>query len=149
MDAYWARRRTSATRTCCAALAGELGLPADDVDEVLDGDRYRDRVEASTPAGGVARAQRGVPAFVLDRRLLVLGAQPEEVFEQAFERLRGGRLSTASSTSCDDGFGWHATSARSGAPRMRSPRTDACWLIDPMEARASRSGSAGSASRPA
>jgi predicted DsbA family dithiol-disulfide isomerase len=29
----------------------------------------------------------GVPAFVLDRRLLVLGAQPEEVFEQAFDRL--------------------------------------------------------------
>jgi predicted DsbA family dithiol-disulfide isomerase len=28
-----------------------------------------------------------VPAFVLDRRLLVLGAQPDEVFEQAFEQL--------------------------------------------------------------
>jgi predicted DsbA family dithiol-disulfide isomerase len=29
-----------------------------------------------------------VPAFVLDRRLLVLGAQPRELFEQAFEQLR-------------------------------------------------------------
>jgi predicted DsbA family dithiol-disulfide isomerase len=29
-----------------------------------------------------------VPGFLLDRRLLVLGAQPRDVFEQAFERLR-------------------------------------------------------------
>ena len=29
----------------------------------------------------------GVPAWLLDRRLLVLGAQPEEVFEQAFAQL--------------------------------------------------------------
>jgi predicted DsbA family dithiol-disulfide isomerase len=28
-----------------------------------------------------------VPAFVLDQRLLVLGAQPEDVFEQAFAQL--------------------------------------------------------------
>jgi len=29
----------------------------------------------------------GIPAFLLDRRLLVLGAQPFEVFEQAFAQL--------------------------------------------------------------
>jgi predicted DsbA family dithiol-disulfide isomerase len=28
-----------------------------------------------------------VPAFLLDRRLLVLGAQPEEAFEQAVAQL--------------------------------------------------------------
>jgi predicted DsbA family dithiol-disulfide isomerase len=28
-----------------------------------------------------------VPGFLLDRRLLVLGAQPQELFEQAFEQL--------------------------------------------------------------
>ena len=33
----------------------------------------------------------GVPAFLLDGRLLVLGAQPEEVFERAFEQLDGQR----------------------------------------------------------
>ena len=31
-----------------------------------------------------------IPAFVLDRRLLVLGAQPEQVFEQAVAQLRDG-----------------------------------------------------------
>jgi predicted DsbA family dithiol-disulfide isomerase len=29
----------------------------------------------------------GVPGFLLDRRLLVLGAQPQEVFERAFQQL--------------------------------------------------------------
>ena len=29
----------------------------------------------------------GVPGFLLDRRLLVLGAQPREVFERAFSQL--------------------------------------------------------------
>jgi predicted DsbA family dithiol-disulfide isomerase len=29
----------------------------------------------------------GVPGFLLDRRMLVLGAQPRELFEQAFEQL--------------------------------------------------------------
>ena len=31
----------------------------------------------------------GVPGFLLDRRLLVLGAQPRNVFEHALERLAG------------------------------------------------------------
>ena len=30
-----------------------------------------------------------IPAFVLDNRLLVLGAQPEEAFEQAVAQLEG------------------------------------------------------------
>ena len=86
MDAYWARRRTSATRTCCARLAGELGLPADEVEEVLGGDRYRDRIVDSTRQAASIGAN-AVPAFLLDRRLLVLGAQPNEVFEHAFAQL--------------------------------------------------------------
>ena len=67
-------------------LARELELPDDDVEEVLDGDRYRDRVEDSTRQAASIGAN-AVPAFLLDRRLLVLGAQPNEVFEQAFAQL--------------------------------------------------------------
>ena len=41
--------------------------------------------------GSTAQAQSlgitGIPAFLLDRRLLVLGAQPREVFEQALAQL--------------------------------------------------------------
>ena len=76
------RRCRSVLRT----LAVELGLPADEVDDVLASDRYRDRVVDSTRQA-VGVGANAVPAFVLDQRLLVLGAQPEAVFEQAFAQL--------------------------------------------------------------
>jgi predicted DsbA family dithiol-disulfide isomerase len=85
MDAYWAEARNIGDPDELRALAVEAGLDATDVDDVLAGDAYRDHVLAWT-----AQAQSigitGIPAFLLDRRLLVLGAQPHEVFERAWER---------------------------------------------------------------
>jgi predicted DsbA family dithiol-disulfide isomerase len=86
MDAYWLESRDIGDGAELRVLAADAGLPADEVEDVLTGDRYLDVVEAFT-ARAVSIGVTGVPAFVLDRRLLVLGAQPEEVFEQAFERL--------------------------------------------------------------
>jgi predicted DsbA family dithiol-disulfide isomerase len=86
MDAYWTEGRNIGDPDDLRALAVDAGLDAAEVDEVLAGDAYRDRVLGST-----AQAQSigitGIPAFLLDRRLLVLGAQPQEVFEQAVDRL--------------------------------------------------------------
>ena len=56
------------------------------MDEVLAGDAYADRVQAST-AEAQSVGITGIPAFALDGRLLILGAQPREVFEQAFAQL--------------------------------------------------------------
>jgi predicted DsbA family dithiol-disulfide isomerase len=53
---------------------------------VLGGDRYRDRIDDSTSQAASIGAN-AVPAFLLDGRLLVLGAQPESAFEQAFAQL--------------------------------------------------------------
>ena len=86
MDAYWAESRDIGDQDELRLLAAEAGLPAEEVDVVLAGDRYLDVVEAST-AQAFSIGARAVPAFVLDRRLLVLGAQPEGVFEQAFDQL--------------------------------------------------------------
>lgn len=86
MDAYWAESRDVGDRDELRALAAQVGLDADEVTVVLAGDRYGDVVDAST-ANAVSLGVTGVPAFVLDRRLLVLGAQPEEVFEQAYAQL--------------------------------------------------------------
>jgi predicted DsbA family dithiol-disulfide isomerase len=86
MNAYWAEGGNIGDRDVLQMLAVEAGLDAGEVDEVLADDRYGERVQASTgQAAGIGAT--GVPAWVLDGRLLVLGAQPREVFDQAFARL--------------------------------------------------------------
>jgi predicted DsbA family dithiol-disulfide isomerase len=82
MDAYWAEARDIGDPEVLRGLAAEIGLPAEEVDEVLGGDRYHELVRESTRQA-VSIGANAVPAFLLDRRLLVLGAQPEAVFEQA------------------------------------------------------------------
>jgi predicted DsbA family dithiol-disulfide isomerase len=85
MDAYWTEAQDIGEHDVLRTLAGELGLPADEVEDVLESERYRERVEGSTRQA-VSIGANAVPAFLLERRLLVLGAQPEAVFEQAFAR---------------------------------------------------------------
>jgi predicted DsbA family dithiol-disulfide isomerase len=87
MDAYWAEARNIGDHGELRSLVVEAGLDADEVDRVLaDEEEYLPRVLASTQ-----QAQQmginGIPAFLLDSKLLVLGAQPREVFESAFEQL--------------------------------------------------------------
>ena len=86
MDAYWRDGVDIGDRNELTHLLHDL--PADDVERVLASDEYRDRVHAST-----AQAQsvgiNGIPAWLIDGRLLVPGAQPREVFERAFEQLSG------------------------------------------------------------
>ena len=86
MDAYWNDAEDIGDHDVLRRLAAELELPAAEVEDVLAGERYRDRVEGSTRQA-VSIGANAVPAFLLDRRLLVLGAQPEPVFEQAFAQL--------------------------------------------------------------
>ena len=86
MDAYWAEARNIGDPDELRALAVEAGLDAGEVDDVLAGDAYRDSVVGLTQQA-VSIGITGVPGFLLDRRLLVLGAQPREVFERAFEQL--------------------------------------------------------------
>jgi predicted DsbA family dithiol-disulfide isomerase len=86
MDAYWSDAQDIGDLDVLRRLASELELPTDDVEEVLTTDRYRDQIVESTRQAASVGAN-AVPAFVLDRRLLVLGAQPPAVFEQAFAQL--------------------------------------------------------------
>ncbi len=86
MDAYWAEAKDIGDVAVLRTLATELELPQADVDRIFAEDLYADRIAAST-RDAVSIGANAVPAFVLDRRLLVLGAQPEDVFEQAFAHL--------------------------------------------------------------
>jgi predicted DsbA family dithiol-disulfide isomerase len=84
MDAYWAEGRNIGDPDELRALAAESGL--DDIEPALADDAFVDRIAAST-SEAQSIGINGIPAFLLDGRLLVLGAQPEEVFERAFAQL--------------------------------------------------------------
>jgi predicted DsbA family dithiol-disulfide isomerase len=87
MNALWAEAEDVSQDDVLRRLATDVGLDPGEVDEVLASEAYWDRVRASTQQA-VSFGATAVPAFVLDRRLLVLGAQPDEVFEHAVAQLR-------------------------------------------------------------
>ena len=87
MDAYWSEATNLGDPDELRRLAGDVGLDAAEVERVIaDPSAFLDVVEGST-----RQAQsigiNAIPAFLLDRRLIVLGAQPVEVFRQAFDQL--------------------------------------------------------------
>jgi predicted DsbA family dithiol-disulfide isomerase len=84
MDAYWRDAVDLGDRDELRRLLHDL--PADDVERVLTTDEYAGRVRASTNEA-VSVGVTGVPAWVIDGKLLVPGAQPREVFERVFEQL--------------------------------------------------------------
>jgi predicted DsbA family dithiol-disulfide isomerase len=93
MKAYWEEARNIGDPDELRALAGQVGLDAAEVEDVLASDAYGDRIERST-RDAHSIGVTGVPGFLLDRRLLVLGAHPRPVFEQAFARLEAAEQST-------------------------------------------------------
>jgi predicted DsbA family dithiol-disulfide isomerase len=86
MDAYWDEGADIGDPGMLRMLAVEAGLDGKEVDDVLAGDSYAERVRAST-SEAQSVGVNGIPAFALDGRFLVLGAQPREVFERAYAQL--------------------------------------------------------------
>lgn len=87
MQAYWEEGRDIGDPGELRALAAEAGLEEEEeIEAAMEGDGYHERVLHST-ARAHAIGVTGVPAFLLAQRLLVQGAQPRELFEQAVERL--------------------------------------------------------------
>jgi predicted DsbA family dithiol-disulfide isomerase len=84
MEAYWRDGVDIGDPHELRRLAHDL--PPDDVERVLTTDDYRDRVHAST-AQAQSVGVNGIPAWVIDGKLLVPGAQPREIFERAFAQL--------------------------------------------------------------
>ena len=66
-------------------LATETGLPAAEVEAVLDGDAYADEVRADEHQAA-RYGINGVPFFVADGKYAVSGAQPPEVLVQLLQR---------------------------------------------------------------
>ncbi len=84
MLAYWEEALDIGDADVLSRLATELGLEG--ADEAILGERYRPEVAQAT-AQAHAVGIDAIPAFLLDRRLIVLGAQSDETFGQAFAQL--------------------------------------------------------------
>jgi predicted DsbA family dithiol-disulfide isomerase len=86
MDAYWAEGQNIGDEGSLLSLAAEAGLDRAEAAAALADGRYRDRITASTREANLLGIN-AIPSFVLDERLLLVGAYPHEVFERAFDEL--------------------------------------------------------------
>jgi predicted DsbA family dithiol-disulfide isomerase len=85
MDAYHVQGEPIGDTATLERLAVESGLPAEEVSELLGGDRFAAEVreeERTASSFGIG----GVPFFVVDRALGVSGAQSSETFAEMLER---------------------------------------------------------------
>jgi predicted DsbA family dithiol-disulfide isomerase len=86
MSAHWAEGRDISDPDVLAAEGEAVGLDPDEARDVARTHRYQDRIEAST-AAVFEMGAGGVPAFVVDDRVLIPGAQPHEFFTMVMEKL--------------------------------------------------------------
>lgn len=85
-DAYWARGRDIGDERVLLEEGTAVGLDEGEIAEALRDERHLTRIEAQTRAA-LELGAGGVPAWLIDHRLLVPGAQPHEVFARVLERL--------------------------------------------------------------
>jgi predicted DsbA family dithiol-disulfide isomerase len=85
-DAYWARARDIGDQRVLVEEGVSVGLEEREIIDALGDARYLDQIEAQTRAA-IELGVNGVPAWLVDRRLLVPGAQPHELFARVLERL--------------------------------------------------------------
>jgi predicted DsbA family dithiol-disulfide isomerase len=85
-DAYWARGRDLGDEAVLLEEGTDVGLPEHEIRAALREPGYLQRIAQQTVAAtelGVG----GVPAWVIDQRMLVPGAQPHDVFDRALMQL--------------------------------------------------------------
>ena len=86
LAAYHGAGRNPGSREVLLDAAAQAGLDTARAAQVIDGGEYADEVRAAEQQWQRAGI-RSVPAVVIDRRHLIEGAQPPEVFERALRQL--------------------------------------------------------------
>jgi predicted DsbA family dithiol-disulfide isomerase len=85
LEAYFSRGRLISDPDTLREAAEAAGLPEDEVEELLAGDRFAEAVRADEQAArdlGIG----GVPTFIVDRKVGVTGAQPSELLLEMLRR---------------------------------------------------------------
>jgi predicted DsbA family dithiol-disulfide isomerase len=89
MSAFFEQGRDIGERDVLIEVAGEVGMRGRDVRKAIGSDQLRQAVvarEAQVRSSGLNTA----PGFLLNRRLLLVGAQPTEAIVNAFDRAMFG-----------------------------------------------------------
>lgn len=89
MELYWTEATDISNDETLIGVLTEAGVDRDEAVDALADRRYGARVDEATQLAH-GHGIHAIPAFVLDRRLLVMGAQPKAVFEQALAQLDEG-----------------------------------------------------------
>jgi predicted DsbA family dithiol-disulfide isomerase len=86
LEAYHGQGRNPGAHDVLLELAAQVGLPVGRAREVLASGAFADEVRAAERLWQDAGIH-SVPAVVIDRRHLISGGQPAEVFEQALRQI--------------------------------------------------------------
>jgi predicted DsbA family dithiol-disulfide isomerase len=90
LRAYFTEGRDVSDFDTLAAIAGDAGLPAERAKEILASGEYAEdvrTVERFFQQQGI----RAVPAVIVERRHLISGGQPVEVFERALREIAAAK----------------------------------------------------------
>jgi predicted DsbA family dithiol-disulfide isomerase len=90
LTAYHGEGRNPSDPEVLLDLAGQAGLDVERARQILAGDEFAAAVREREQFWQGAGIQ-SVPAIVIDRKHLISGGQPPEVFEQALRRIAEGR----------------------------------------------------------
>jgi predicted DsbA family dithiol-disulfide isomerase len=85
MTAFWGEDRDISDPDVLAEEGEKFGLDPDEVRDVAKNHTYQSVIEASTQAV-LEIGAGGVPAFVVDDRALIPGAQPHSLFEKVMDK---------------------------------------------------------------
>ncbi len=85
-NAYWARGLDLGADEVLVGEGRAVGLGEDEIRGALEAPEYVGRIAEQT-AAALELGAAGVPAWLVDERALIPGAQPHELFERVMERL--------------------------------------------------------------
>jgi predicted DsbA family dithiol-disulfide isomerase len=90
LRAYFTDGRAVSDHDTLVDIATSVGLPADRARDILAGDAYADEVH-TIERFFLQQGIQGVPAIIIERKHLISGGQPVEVFEQALRQIAAAK----------------------------------------------------------